>query len=153
MENFELINKHGSVYLTNIYEPDANQLLLEVKKSTTSSVEVDVPIGDQLLSGCKEVTVDETGMYFTISFNHYVAYHVLNESYANSDPDDEYISGDFGTFCIFQRSNYMSFILKETFANDMYPGELKHYGLFAADHIVHIISIHEPTIEIKESVS
>lgn len=82
-------------------------------------------------------------------FNEYVSYHVMNESYANSNPKDEYFSGNYGTFCIFQKSNYMDFILKETFANQIYPTELKHYGLFAANHIVHIISIHEPKIELK----
>lgn len=76
-------------------------------------------------------------------------YTVINESYANSNPNDEYVSGDYGTFCIFQKSSYMDFILKETFANDIYPTELKHYGLFAANHIVHIISLHEPKIELK----
>lgn len=73
-------------------------------------------------------------------------YTVINESYANSNPN---VSGDYGTFCIFQKSSYMDFILKETFANDIYPTELKHYGLFAANHIVHIISLHEAKIELK----
>ncbi|TKC58543.1 hypothetical protein FBD94_18175 [Pedobacter hiemivivus] len=149
MENFEAINKHGSVFLTNLYEPEDNKLLLEVKNSTMSDFEVDVQIGDKQLSGCKEITKDETGTFFTITFNDYVSYHVINESYANSDPKDEYISGDYGTFCIFQTSSYMDFILNETFANDIYPTELKHYGLFAANHVVHIISMHEPKIELK----
>lgn len=149
MENFETINKHGSVFLTNLYEPEDNKLLLEVKNSTTSDFEVDVQIGDKQLSGCHEITIDETGTFFTIMFNDYVSYHVINESYANLNPKDEYVSGDYGTFCIFQKSSYMDFILKETFANDIYPTELKHYGLFAANHIVHIISMHEPEIELK----
>ena len=149
MENFETINKHGSVFLTNLYEPEDNKLLLEVKNSTTSNFEVNVQIGDKQLSGCKEITIDETGTFFTILFNDYVSYHVINESYTNSNPNDEYVSGDYGTFCIFEKSSYMDFILKETFANDIYPTELKHYGLFAANHIVHIISLHEPKIELK----
>jgi hypothetical protein len=149
MENFETINKHGSVFLTNLYEPEDNKLLLEVKNSKTSDFEVNVQIGDKYLSGCKEITIDGTGTFFTILFNDYVSYTVINESYANSNPNDEYVSGDYGTFCIFQKSSYMDFILKETFANDIYPTELKHYGLFAANHIVHIISLHEPKIELK----
>ncbi|MGY0035862.1 hypothetical protein [Pedobacter sp. NJ-S-72] len=123
--------------------------MLEVKKSTTSDFEVNVQISDKQLSGCKEITIDETGTFFTILFNDYVSYHVINESYANSNPKDEYVSGDYGTFCIFEKSSYMDFILKETFTNDIYPTELKHYGLFAANHIVHIISLHEPKIELK----
>jgi hypothetical protein len=72
---------------------------------------------------------------------------VINESYDNSNPTDEYVYGDYRTFCIFQKSNYMDFILSQTFANEIYPGELIHYGLFAENHIVHIISLHEPKIE------
>lgn len=152
MRNFAAINKHGSVFLTKIYEPDDNELLLEVKRSTTSEFEVDVQVGGKILSGCKEVTIDEYGTYFTISFNNYVSYHVINESYANSNPKDEFVSGDFGTFCVFQKSSYMDFILNQTLANDIYPGELMHYGLFAANHIVHVISMHEPKIEIQQSL-
>jgi hypothetical protein len=149
MENLEAINKHGSVYLTKISEFNANSLLLEVKKSVTSDHYVDVPVGDNILSQCKEITVDANGTFFTISFNKYVSYHVINESYVNPDPSEEYDAGDFGTFCVFHKSRYLDFILKDTFANDMHPGELKHYGLFAANHIVHVISTHEPKIKIE----
>lgn len=149
MENFELINKHGSVFLTNLYEPEDNSLMLEVNKSTISDIEVEVKIGDKLLSGCKEITKDGTGTFFTILFHDYVSYHVINESYANFNPNDEYVAGDYGTFCIFQKSSYLDFILNQTFANDLYPATLKHYGLFAANHVVHIISRYEPKIELK----
>jgi len=151
MENLEAINKHGGVYLTKITEFNANSLLLEVRKSVISDRDVDVHVGDNILSQCKEVTIDANGTFFTISFNNYVSYHLINESYANSDPLEEYDAGDFGTFCVFHKSRYMEFILKDTFANDMYPGELKHYGLFAANHIVHVISTHEPKIIILPS--
>lgn len=150
MENFDAINKHGSVFLTTIFEPNDNELLLEVKKSITSNVEVEVKVGDKILSGCRAVSIDESGTYFTISFKNYVSYHVINESYANSNPTDEYDCGDYATFCIFHKSSYMEFILDQTFANDMYPGELVHYGLFAENHIVHVISMNEPKIEIQQ---
>ncbi len=149
-KNFTAINKHESVFLTKIYEPNENELLLEVKKSITSDFEVDVQVGNKVLSG-KRVSTDESGSYFTISFDNYVSYHVINESYANSNPKDEYVFGDFGTFRIFQKSKYMDFILNQTFANEIAQGELVHYGLFAESHIVHIISMHEPKIEIQQS--
>ena len=66
MENFEAINKYGSVFLTKIYEPHANQLLLEVKKSKTSDFNTDVHVGGKIISGCREVTIDQTGTFFTI---------------------------------------------------------------------------------------
>jgi hypothetical protein len=153
MENFDVINKHGSIFLTKIYEPGENKLFLEVKKSKASAFEVDLQVGDKLLSGCREVTMNERETYFTISFDNYVSYHVINESYANSNPTDKYISGDYGTFCIFQKSDYMDFILNQTFANDIYPDELIHYGLFAENHIVHIISLYKPKIEIQQALS
>ena len=148
MRNFDAINKYRSVFLTNIYEPDDNELFLEVRKSTISDFEVDVAVGDKLLSGCREVSIDETGSYFTILFSTYVSYHVINESYANSNPKDEYIPVNFRTFRCFQKSSYMDFILEQTFADVIYPGELMHYGLFAENHVVHIISMQEPKIEL-----
>ena len=153
MVNFEEINKYGVVFLTNLYEPKTNQLLLEVKKSKTSAFEVSVPVGDILLSGCKEVSIDNDDSFFTILFTDYISYYVVNESFANSDSSEDYTAGEYSTFCIFHRSNYMQFILKETFADEMFPNELKHYGLFASDHIVHIISRSAPAISVKESVN
>jgi hypothetical protein len=149
MENFKAINKHGGVYLTKIHDFNANSLLLEVKNSIVSDHYVDLQVEDYILSQSKEITIDKNAAFFTIYFNRYVSYHVINESYDNSDPAEDYDAGDFGTFCVFHKSSYMDFILKATIANDLYPGELKHYGLFAANHVVHVISKDEPIIEIE----
>ena len=130
MKNFNAINQHSSVSLTRIYEPYDNSLILEVKKSMADEIQHD----------------GKLGLLFTISFGRYVSYHVINESYARPSSSEIYVAGDFCTFCIFPNSRYMDHILQETFAEEIYPSELRHYTLFAANHVVHIISRQEPVI-------
>jgi hypothetical protein len=75
MENFDVINKHGSVFLTKLYEPRDNALLLEVKKFMTSAAEVDVQVGDKFLSGCREVIIDECGTY--LQYRLIAMFHIM----------------------------------------------------------------------------
>lgn len=144
MENFDAINKYPCVFLSNIKEFQENKLVLEVKQS----------MGDGLphqedkreIQGREEDLIDQSETFFTISFERYVSYHVINESYAKPNPLTEYVAGDYSTFCILPRSTYMNYILQETFANEIHPSELRHYCLFAANHVVQVISMYEPSI-------
>jgi hypothetical protein len=136
------------MYLINFYEPKDNALLLEISECTTSEVREDILIGDKVLSNSHLVSIDKNGTKFNIAFQHYVSYQVMNESYLNFNDWDEYETGKYNTFCIFKKSRYMDFILNETIADYIYPGELKHYGLYCHNHVVHIISTIEPRIEI-----
>ena len=144
MENFDAINRYKWVYLSKIKETQENKLLLEVKQS----IEAELPVQTYKTEIQKEDEdlVDQSDTFFTISFDRYVSYHVINESYAKPNPLTEYVAGDYSTFCIFPRSSYMNYILQETFANEIYPSELRHYCLFAANHVVQVISMYEPQI-------
>jgi hypothetical protein len=144
MENFDAINRYKWVYLSKIKETQENRLLLEVKQS----ISADFPVQEyirEVQSGAED-WVDQSKTFFTISFDRYVSYHVINESYAKPNPLTEYVAGDYSTFCIFPRSSYMNYILQETFADEIYPSELRHYCLFAANHVVQVISMYEPRI-------
>lgn len=51
MRYFEELNKQDWCYLTNIFEPSENQLVLEVTPSFTSNVEEEISVGDKILKG------------------------------------------------------------------------------------------------------
>ncbi len=149
MTNFHEINNYGSIFLTDLFEPRDNSLVLEVKDSVTSEIKEDLLVGDKIISGLRRVSINQNGVNFKIHFKSYVAYHVMNESFINFNKDEEYEGGKFSKFCKFSKSNYLDFILKETYANEMFPGELKHFGLYCSNHVVHIVSTVEPEIEKK----
>lgn len=149
MKYFDKINKNSSYFLTDIHEPNDNSIFLEIKKSTTSDVVQNIMVGKIGLNEKRRIEVDKKSEYFTIQFDGYVSYHVIEEGFINfQDNKDEYKAGEFSVFRVYSKSSYLDFILKETIANDIFPDEMKHYGLYCMNHVVHIISLTEPKIEL-----
>lgn len=148
MRYFEELNKQDWCYLTNIFEPSENQLVLEVTPSFTSNVEEEISVGDKILKG-RRMTPDKDGPRFQLFFHNYVAYQVINESFPDSDEGELLKKGDRWTFVVFAKSNYLDFILKETIAGFILPiDEIRHYRLYTQNHIVHVIAADEPEIEL-----
>jgi hypothetical protein len=149
MQYLENINKIDALFLTDIYEPRKNSLLLEVKGSVIADEGTDVYITSEKSLKGHRVSIDEKAPYFVIFFENYVAYHVLNESFSTPDPNDEFIKIGHNRLRVFTKSGYMEYILKETIANDIFPNEMKHYGLYTEHHVIHIITFKDPIIEMK----
>jgi hypothetical protein len=149
MQYLENINKTDHLFLTNIYEPNDNSLLLQVKGSVTAEQETDVYVTAEKSIRARAVSIDENAPYYEIYFKHYVSYHVLNESYAGFSEKNLPDLIGFGRIRVFTTSGYMDYILKETFANQIFPGELKHYAVYTEDHVVHVISPYDPVIEME----
>lgn len=137
------------LFLTDIYEPRDNELLLEIKGGIVANEEVDVYVTSEKSIKGSPVSIDREDPYYQIFFENYVAYHVLNESFAGFDPNDNFVETGSNRLRIFTKSGYMEYILKETFANDIFPNEMKHYGLYTENHVVHIIAFKDPVIEMK----
>jgi len=80
-----------------------------------------------------------------ITFDFYIAYSVLNESYVVEDSYEKY-KGAF--FRLYKKSRYLDYINLGTIATSDYPGPFKHYGIAALDHIIDVVSVEEPIIEL-----
>lgn len=75
----------------------------------------------------------------------YVAYSVRNESYC---VPDEYETFDGRLFLRYTRSRYLDFVASATFADAGYPGPFVHYGIFCLNHIIDVVSVTPPTVNI-----
>lgn len=148
MVNFQEINEFSSLFLTNLSEPKDNELILELKESEISKTPEEVKIGGKAFTMANRISINQLGIKFNIHFPSYISYHVMDESFLNFNEFDEYQSGKYNTFCIFKKSRYLNFILDETFADSVFPGELKHYGVYCLNHVIHIISASTPIIDI-----
>ena len=85
---------------------------------------------------------------YEIVFDDYIAYQVRNESFCSKD-DYEIKKGNY--FILFERSRYLDQIQIITdcsqFEDDSYyPGKWTHYGIYANNHIIDVISHQEPVI-------
>lgn len=147
MSYLQNINNIENLFLTDIYEPGSNKLLIQVKGSVVADKETEVYATAGKSIWAKLISIDEEAPFYEIYFESYVSYHVLNEGFSGYDPDDESETTGFGKFHVFSKSGYMDQIRKSSIADQIFPGEMKHYGLFTENHIIHIIAFKEPEIE------
>jgi len=95
-----------------------------------------------------QIYKDDEKPVVKITFDFYIAYSVLNESYVVQDRYEKY-KGAF--FRLYKKSRYLDYISLGTIATSDYPGPFKHYGICALDHIIDVVSVEEPIIEVIQN--
>jgi hypothetical protein len=134
------IDSHEYLYLGEIGEPEVNVLRVVVDEAKSLTDDVEIP--DTPFLG-KPIVSDETCRRYEIIFPSYVAYAVLNESFAKVH-DYEQHTGRY--FRIYSKSHFLDYLGVATFASDDYPGKSTHYEIACLDHIVEVVSAEEPEI-------
>ncbi|TSJ40256.1 hypothetical protein FO440_10860 [Mucilaginibacter corticis] len=126
MEYFEEINSFWGIYITNIGEAKDNEVTIKISQAINGDL---IP---------KE---------YSIRFESYASYAVINEIYTNTDSND-YEEWVGRLFCIYSKSNYLDYIRKDANAEGYHNFErqLKHYAFYCLNHIVHVATFNEPVI-------
>lgn len=138
---FNEINSCKYLYLKEISEPEDNCLRVIIEEAITGNkLEV---VSDTGLSG-NEIAVTDESRIFEIYFDSYIGYSVIDESLALPD-DSEVFDGRI--FCVYEKSNYLDYLRRSSFASDDHPGPFVHYGLNSLNHIIDIASADEPEIK------
>lgn len=103
-------------------------------------------IGEDEANNTWEIVVSlSSGEVYKIIFEQYMMHLTRNESYTFWDKYEVY-SGDY--FVIFKKSRLLDILDKMIIHTDdcSYPGIGIHYGIFACDHIIDVITANEPKI-------
>jgi hypothetical protein len=145
MNLIEQLDRHKYLYLTEIGEPKENVLRLVIEEARASGEPEDMKIGDVTLSAVRSIVSDEFCFAYEVVFGSYVAYSVRNESYVGQDESEEFTGR---LFCVYSKSRFLDYVRVATFASDDYPGKLNHYGINCLNHIVDVVSVEEPQINI-----
>ena len=145
MNLIEQINQHRYIYLTEIGEPDVNVLRIVIEEAKVSSETEDIDLGTAKITDVHPIISDETCFAYEVIFGSYIAYAVLNESYASVDEYEKY-TGRF--FRVYSKSHFLDYIGAATFATEDYPGKFTHYEIACLDHVVEVITIDEPEIKL-----
>lgn len=127
-------------------EPATNSLRMYFARCKVSDTPEDLIIGDKIIKGTYQITVDMDLPILQMDFESYIAYSITNESFTSWD---DYEIFDGKAFRIYTKSRYLDFIKEHTFAHqvcgDVYP-HLTHYGIVCLNHIVNIVSTTAPSI-------
>ena len=103
-------------------------------------------IDEDAANNTLEIVVElNSGNIYKIVFEQYLMYLVRNESYTSWDNYEER-SGNY--FILFSKSRLLDILDTMIIHTEdhSFPGIGIHYGVYTCDHIIDIISAHEPEI-------
>lgn len=86
-----------------------------------------------------------------LTWKHYVAYAVRNESYAMAD-DGAPTSLPVSQLVERRKSAFLDFLRRTTIASNEFPGPLRHWELVCLNHVIDVVSTSEPVITFKAAV-
>ena len=143
MDYFTTINECRYLSLANISEIESNYLKLVVEEAVVSEESEDHFVGDVPIGKVHPIITTAACRKFEIIFERYIAYVVLNESFASVDKSEK-CEGRLYRIC--ESSTFLDYLKQATFASDQYPGPFKLYCFGCMDHIIEVASPSEPLI-------
>ena len=143
-ENIAAINACSCLFVSEIQELEYNGLRIVVREGLPGGEAGPLQVGDAVISGGTRIEVTEESQTFELVWSRYVAYSVLNESFASVD-DEELYEGT--RFRVYVQSRFIDYVSRASFACADYPGPTQHYAVVCENHVVNVISTVQPTIQ------
>lgn len=132
------------LFLTDIQELGGNRLCVIVREGRPAGKPQTVNVGSATISDATPIKVTPESAAFKVEWLHYVAYAILNESYASLPTPEESYTGM--RFRIYSKSHFRDYLSRCTFASDGYPGPLQHFEICCEDQLINVVSTSSPTI-------
>jgi len=127
-----------ALWVVEYHESDENDFSVTLVEAKSSAELVDTEFGP-----AHSINPDQSSSVFNVTWRRYVAFAVINESYAL--PEEGVPAGHgLGTL---EHSLFRTYVAASTFADDDYPGPLTHWFLNAARHCFDVVSANAPTID------
>lgn len=140
------------LYLNEIGEPNDNELRIVLGEAVSGQAysqakiaEEQLPELRQILENARPIIHGKGCRIFELIWPSYIAYSVRNESFTTVDEEEV---GDGRLFVEYAASKYLDFVNAATFADASYPGPFKHWGLNCLNHIIDVVSIDAPIIQV-----
>jgi hypothetical protein len=130
------------LYLREISEPRDNEIRLVIEEASVGSERTSVKIGDTELTDLRPIQSTDQSRLFEIVWKKYVAYSVLNESFALPNEREGVIAGSLVEIC--STSRFLDYVSKATWASNEFPGPLDHIRINCLNHTVDVVSVDPP---------
>jgi hypothetical protein len=145
MNLIDQINNHKYLYVNEISEPKDNSFRFVIKQASLGEQETDVKVDSSVVTQLNSIVSDQNCFIYEVVFKSYIAYSVINESYAQQDETEKFTGH---LFRVYSESHFLNFVRASTIASEDYPGVFAHYGIVALNHIVDIVSTDLSNIKI-----
>lgn len=133
------------VYLRELSEPSDNSLRLVAEEARVASEKEPVQLPGINLSGMPIISDDKCRL-FELVWTSYIAYSVVNESFAMVDETEKIESGRI--LRAYSQSKFLEYVKVATLASQDYPGPYNHLQLVCLNHVINVASTTIPEIRI-----
>ncbi len=83
---------------------------------------------------------------FELYWDSYIAYSIVDEAYSNGEEDVPDMPNSL--FMEFEKSNYLDYLAKATFATSEYPGPYRHWAIYCLNHTINVASQYKPVTRV-----
>jgi len=98
----------------------------------------------ELLNESTPLAISRESAVYEVQFENYIAYSVINESYAINVPGEEY-QGRHAR--IYSKSAFLEYVARTTLASPEFPGPYRHYAFCCENHIVDVAATESPVVK------
>jgi hypothetical protein len=138
------LNACDYLFLSEIEELDHNSLRLVVREGRRVGPSESLQAGDAVISGGTRIDVTDESAAFELIWKKYVAYSVMNESFASVDDEERY---EGTRFRLYSKSHFIDYVSRTSFACAEYPGPTQHYAVVCENHVIDVIAAITPIIQ------
>jgi len=139
---FEELSSCEHLFLEELIEPGTNSLRIQVIEGRTSKVPISVEVAGQSLGDAFPVKIDANSVRYELTWNSYVLYQVINESFARQEVTESGVLSNSAS--VYKSSNLLDYVFLSSNASDEYPGKLLHFRIICADHVIDVVSTDRP---------
>lgn len=148
MTMLQQLNECKYLFLSGIFELKDNALCLLIEEAKPSNISEDVTILNVTLHGVRKVEHDDTCRVFEVSWERYICYSVVNESFAHVHKPDTYTGQRVR---LYSESPFLEYVRSATFASNDNPDPYKHFSIVCENHIIEVTSPTEPQVRLIEA--
>jgi len=143
-EAIAALNACKYLFLAEIEERDNNGLRLVVREGRPVGEPEALLVGGTVISGATRIDVTEASAAFELVWKRYVAYSVMNESFAAVDDEERYTGNRFR---LYSRSNFIDYVSRASFACKEYPWPTQHVAVICESHVIDVIAEMTPVVQ------
>ena len=134
--------------LAGISEPGQSSLRLVIEELQTDFVSEKFELDGVDFGQTRKIEHTSSCRTFEVTWDTYIAYAVVNESYARVKDYEAY---EGKLVRIYSKSDFLDHIRRDTFADQQYPGPFKHIALVCMHHIIDVVSVSEPRVRLAKA--
>ena len=132
------------LFLSEIEELDNNGLRLVVAEGRRAGESEPIQVGGAVIPGGTRIDVTDESAAFEVVWSKYVAYSVMNESFAAVDEQERFTGNRIR---LYSKSLFIDYVARASFACDEYPGPTQHIAVVCENHIIDVIAAMRPVVQ------